>query len=148
MLLCCRILNVKSEILSTLGRSIQFELAIGMNGRIWLQAHTVKETIAVCNALCQSELMSNEEIQTLCKRVIDSVQGFDWRIYRLTVLQTLITFDATWWQKKRQRGFLWHLMWISVGCPQVRTPVCTLLKCTQLKLRFVKQLNGMELFFF
>ena len=29
------------------GKSIQFEVAVGMNGRVWVRARTVKETICL-----------------------------------------------------------------------------------------------------
>lgn len=79
---CCsiylvrNILSADSELLKLLGKSIQYEIAIGMNGRIWLQAKTAQETIALTNAISTSELMSKEEIQTLCTNVTDILQGF------------------------------------------------------------------------
>lgn len=68
------LLSADSDLLKLLGRSIQYEIAIGMNGRIWLQAKTAQETIALTNAICVSELMNKDEVLTLCMNVIDNIQ--------------------------------------------------------------------------
>ncbi|XP_014681398.1 PREDICTED: exosome complex component RRP40-like [Priapulus caudatus] len=72
-----QLLRNKFNVLTFLGKAIQYEVAIGMNGRIWLHCHTVRETIAISNAICRSELMSDEEVQIMSKKVVDSLQGFE-----------------------------------------------------------------------
>ena len=42
-----KLLNPESALLKTLGKSIPFEIAVGMNGRVWLRARSAKETICL-----------------------------------------------------------------------------------------------------
>ena len=53
-----------------------FEIAIGMNGRIWIKAKTIKQTFALARAISRSEHMSNEEMNKLCQRFLDRQAGF------------------------------------------------------------------------
>ena len=36
------------------GKSIPFEIAVGMNGRVWIRARTVKESICLGNNVMQT----------------------------------------------------------------------------------------------
>lgn len=55
---------------------MQFEVAIGMNGRIWAKARSVPHTIALCNAISVAEYMSNEQIKAMCKKLTNALTGF------------------------------------------------------------------------
>jgi len=55
---------------------MQFEVAIGMNGRIWAKARSVPHTIALCNAISAAEYMSNEQIKAMCKKLTNALAGF------------------------------------------------------------------------
>ncbi|KAL1374087.1 hypothetical protein pipiens_005013 [Culex pipiens pipiens] len=55
---------------------LAFEMAAGMNGRIWVKGKTVKETIAVGNAILAVEFKSNEELRELCDDIGAYVAGF------------------------------------------------------------------------
>ena len=59
-----------------LGKGISFETAIGMNGRIWLKAKSVKQTLSVARAISASEHMDKEEMNKLCQTVLDRLAGF------------------------------------------------------------------------
>ncbi|CAG8434194.1 1748_t:CDS:2 [Ambispora gerdemannii] len=50
-----RLLETETPILKDLGDHIPFETAIGLNGRIWINADTTKNTIVVINAIKDSE---------------------------------------------------------------------------------------------
>ncbi|XP_029156173.1 uncharacterized protein LOC114928970 [Nylanderia fulva] len=52
-----------------LGRNQVYEIAAGMNGRIWIKARSVKETIAVANAILAAEYTLPGEMQKLCARI-------------------------------------------------------------------------------
>jgi exosome complex component RRP40 len=52
---CLRLLRPNAAILRALGQHIPFELAIGVNGRIWLRADSIDHTIIVANAILRSE---------------------------------------------------------------------------------------------
>jgi exosome complex component RRP40 len=55
-----RLLNPKYPVLSALSAHIPFELAIGLNGRIWLKAPNVNQTIALKRII---ESVDNGEIR-------------------------------------------------------------------------------------
>ena len=48
--------------LRLLGKSLAFEMAAGMNGRVWVKSNSPKTTITICAALQNSEFLSEEEI--------------------------------------------------------------------------------------
>jgi exosome complex component RRP40 len=48
-------------VLAALGRSLQFELAVGLNGKVWIAAPTQQATILVAQALQQCEREASKE---------------------------------------------------------------------------------------
>ncbi|XP_065081055.1 exosome complex component RRP40 [Ochlerotatus camptorhynchus] len=71
-----KILNPKCPFLDLLAKEMAFEIAAGMNSRIWIKGKTVKETIAVGNAILAVELKSNDELKQLCDDIGGYVAGF------------------------------------------------------------------------
>ena len=71
-----RLLNPKCQLLKQLGKGISFEIAVGMNGRIWLKAKSVRQTLAVAKALSISEHMDAHEMNSMCRKLIDGLSGF------------------------------------------------------------------------
>ncbi|KAL9923089.1 exosome complex component Rrp40 [Glossina fuscipes fuscipes] len=63
------ILREDCPLLSALTKEMPFEVAVGMNGRIWIKAKSVKETIAVGNAILAAEFASKEQIAKLCENI-------------------------------------------------------------------------------
>ncbi|XP_065213845.1 exosome complex component RRP40 [Planococcus citri] len=53
-----------------LGEALQFEYAIGMNGRIYIRSHQIKRTLALSKAMLASEFLSFKEIQSLCDKLV------------------------------------------------------------------------------
>lgn len=70
-----KILNPQCPLLESLKNEWPFELAAGMNGRIWIKAKTMRETIAVGNAILGSEYLSSDEIKTMCKNIASILAG-------------------------------------------------------------------------
>ncbi|KAG9285401.1 hypothetical protein G9A89_010876 [Geosiphon pyriformis] len=50
-----RLLDTESTILKHLGQHFQFEAAIGLNGRVWINAETTLNTIMAVNAILEYE---------------------------------------------------------------------------------------------
>ena len=65
-----------SVLLKNLGDTLKFEIAIGMNGRIWVRASNTKETIGIANAIWAAEHMTNSEITVMVKKLADALAGF------------------------------------------------------------------------
>lgn len=64
-----KILNPMCSILNILGKNIKHEIAIGMNGRIWVRAKDIKSTIAVSSAILAAEHLTNSEIEAKCLEI-------------------------------------------------------------------------------
>ncbi|KYN18856.1 PREDICTED: exosome complex component RRP40 [Trachymyrmex cornetzi] len=64
-----KLLNPECPLFRLLGRNQAYELAAGMNGRIWIKARSVQETIAVANAILAAEFTVPSEMQKLCARI-------------------------------------------------------------------------------
>ncbi|KAK3091319.1 hypothetical protein FSP39_018890 [Pinctada imbricata] len=71
-----KLLSAECELFKTLGKNLQFEVAVGVNGRIWVKSRSVSQTIAVVNAIEASEFMTNAQIKTMCKKLADTLAGF------------------------------------------------------------------------
>lgn len=60
-------------VLQCLGRHIPFELAVGANGKVWVNSATTIHTVLVSNAIINSEHMSDAMVQNLVSRLVQSV---------------------------------------------------------------------------
>ena len=56
-----------------LGKLFPFELAIGMNGRVWVNSTSLVHTVLIANAILNSESMSNPAIQKMVYVLVESV---------------------------------------------------------------------------
>lgn len=57
-------------VLEALGKSLVYEIAIGLNGRVWVNAASPTDTLAVSNAISTVEFLSPIEQQSLVRRVL------------------------------------------------------------------------------
>lgn len=64
-----KLLNPKCQLLTLLAKEQAYEIAIGMNGKIWIKARSVRETIAASNAILAAEYTSPEGMITLCSNI-------------------------------------------------------------------------------
>ena len=71
-----KLLSKSCVLLTVLGKQIAYEIAVGMNGRIWIRGKTVRETICLANAISVAEHMTNEEITRMSRRLVDALSGF------------------------------------------------------------------------
>ena len=71
-----KLLSKECVLLQTLGKSIPFEIAVGMNGRVWLRARSVKETMVLAQAVQAAELMTNSEIVVMCNKLSDVLTAY------------------------------------------------------------------------
>ena len=71
-----KLLSAECALLPALGKSLQFEIAVGMNGRVWLRARSARDTICLANAISAAEHMTNDEIKRMVAKLGDAMQGF------------------------------------------------------------------------
>ena len=61
-------------VLAALGRSLQFELAVGVNGKVWVAAPTQQATILVATALQESEGVAAEKAEVMVAAMVKTYQ--------------------------------------------------------------------------
>lgn len=64
-----RLLSKDCPLLRTLGQRIPFEISVGQNGRVWVNANTLKNTLAVCSVISSSENLTTDEMQEKCREL-------------------------------------------------------------------------------
>ena len=57
-----KLLHPDSVVLKSLGEKLAYEIAIGMNGALWLKGSNIAETILIKNAIENSEKLSDEQV--------------------------------------------------------------------------------------
>lgn len=71
-----KLLSQSCVLLKALGKYIAYEIAVGMNGRVWIRGKTVRDTICLANAISVAEHMTNDEITRMSKKLVDVLSGF------------------------------------------------------------------------
>jgi len=61
-----------NDVLKVLGQSVKFEVASGMNGRVWIKGGDIKDTVFVARMIQESEKLSEEQLDELIKSIIKS----------------------------------------------------------------------------
>ncbi|KAI5805802.1 hypothetical protein EDC01DRAFT_640261 [Geopyxis carbonaria] len=62
-----------AEVLEELGKSLAFEVAVGRNGRVWVQSADVKTTVLIAKCLLQSEGCTAEEVREMVRAELKDV---------------------------------------------------------------------------
>ena len=53
----------------------QFEVAIGLNGKIWVNSPSIARTVIACNAIQRAEFMSSTQTELLVSKLVDVAQS-------------------------------------------------------------------------
>ncbi len=53
-----------------LASAFPFEVAVGLNGTVWVNSASAKHTIVVCNAITGSEHQDDAAVHALCKSLL------------------------------------------------------------------------------
>ncbi|CAG5135065.1 unnamed protein product [Candidula unifasciata] len=72
-----KLLNPQCVLMKALGNRFKFEIAVGMNGRIWLNTQNDVQTIAIANAIFAAEYMDNDQITSMCKKLSRVMSGME-----------------------------------------------------------------------
>ncbi len=65
-----RLLDEECVLLKLLGKAVPFEIAVGMNGKVWVNSHTRKNTALIANAIINSEFLEVKQIQAMVAKLI------------------------------------------------------------------------------
>ena len=61
------------EVLEELGENLAFEIAVGRNGRVWVDSVDAKTTLCVMRCIQQSEFLTGKEQRQLVKEAIKNL---------------------------------------------------------------------------
>lgn len=73
--LCQTLLRDDCCVLQALGQYIPYELAVGVNGRVWVNSAAPLHTILVSNAILNSHNLPDDKIKAMVNRLVQSVQN-------------------------------------------------------------------------
>ncbi|EDO36096.1 predicted protein [Nematostella vectensis] len=68
-----KLLNKDFILLKLLGKYFPFECTVGLNGRVWINAKTTINIIAISNAISNSEFMDNQQIETMVRQLVEGI---------------------------------------------------------------------------
>ena len=63
-----------ATVLQLLGKRIPFELAVGVNGRVWVNAAKKAHMVLVANALKNAEHLTEQQARVMVHRLMDVMQ--------------------------------------------------------------------------
>ncbi|KAI4328503.1 hypothetical protein L6164_020854 [Bauhinia variegata] len=61
-------------VLDALGKKLSFEIAVGLNGRVWVNAASPSTTIIVANAIMNSESLSGVQQRLMVEKLLQKIQ--------------------------------------------------------------------------
>ncbi|CAL5398145.1 unnamed protein product [Camellia sinensis] len=64
-------------VLEGLGKKLSFEIAVGLNGRVWVNAEAPSTVILISNAIMNSESLSGVQQQIMVEKLLQRVQNCD-----------------------------------------------------------------------
>ncbi len=64
-----------APVLDALGKSLQYEIAIGQNGRVWIDAATAATAVVTANAILRSEFLSADQSRLLVQKLVKCIAG-------------------------------------------------------------------------
>ncbi|XP_074278682.1 exosome complex component rrp40-like [Silene latifolia] len=60
-------------LLEGLGKKLSFEIAVGLNGRVWVNAESPAKVVLVCNAIMKSRSSSPGEQKVYVEKLLERV---------------------------------------------------------------------------
>ncbi len=70
-----RLLDDNCTVLRCLGRALPFELAIGVNGLVWVHSAGVTQTIVISNAILNSHQMPPHLVEMMVNKLVQRVSA-------------------------------------------------------------------------
>ncbi|XP_038719185.1 putative exosome complex component rrp40 isoform X3 [Tripterygium wilfordii] len=62
-------------VLEDLGKKLSFEIAVGLNGRVWVNADSPSSIVIVAKAIMNSEFLSGAQQRNMVKKLFDKIQS-------------------------------------------------------------------------
>lgn len=67
------LLRPDATVLRALGRAMPFEVAVGVNGVVWVHSGSDATTVIACNAIRNSEIMTDAQVEAMVKELLKRV---------------------------------------------------------------------------
>jgi len=64
-----QLLSDECFLLQNLGKLVPYEIAVGMNGRVWILSNSNKNTILISNAILNSEFLQKSQCQAMIEKL-------------------------------------------------------------------------------
>jgi len=65
--------NVVLEALGGYGEGMPFEIAVGVNGMLWVHSSRPEHTVLICNAVKNSEILTSDQIRGMVASLVQTV---------------------------------------------------------------------------
>ncbi|KAJ1645884.1 exosome non-catalytic core subunit rrp40 [Coemansia erecta] len=66
-----RLFSSKAPVLNALGSKLPFEVAVGLNGRVWINTEKPETTVLVANAIKNSEFLDAKQCRQMVNELLD-----------------------------------------------------------------------------
>ena len=63
------------EVLEEIGKAVAFEMAVGRNGKVWVDSENVKTTMLVGRCIMAAEGLTGDEVRQMVRREVKAYQG-------------------------------------------------------------------------
>ncbi|XP_060522907.1 exosome complex component RRP40 isoform X2 [Cylas formicarius] len=64
------LLNIENPLLRILGKKFPYEVAVGVNGKVWIRANRSRDVLIVCQAFRAAEHQNDKSIVELCRQYL------------------------------------------------------------------------------
>ena len=68
--LVSRLFDPDAAVLAALGKRLPYEVALGINGKVWIHAASPLHTILIANAILNSEFLNDTEVHVMVERLL------------------------------------------------------------------------------
>ncbi|KAJ1887828.1 exosome non-catalytic core subunit rrp40 [Kickxella alabastrina] len=66
-----RLMDSRAPVLGALGAGVPFEVAVGLNGRVWINTASPATTVLVANAIKNSEFLNAKQCRQMVKELLE-----------------------------------------------------------------------------
>eukprot|EP00727_Mastigamoeba_balamuthi_P004208 m51a1_g13785 hypothetical protein (250) ;mRNA; r:328066-329012 len=73
--LCRKLMDPDCAVLCALGQALAFEVAVGLNGRVWVKAPTAQQTVVIANAITNSETLSDVKTWAMVNALVARIKS-------------------------------------------------------------------------
>ena len=72
--LCLKLLRNDCVVLNSLAKHLAFEIAVGMNNRVWINAEKPKDLVLISNAIQKSESLLENQIDVFVSKLVEAAK--------------------------------------------------------------------------